>query len=132
MFGVLHKSPSSLIFPKIRFFPNGHSKTKCGLKSLYLHKALFGLLIKSTFLIFVILTLYFTFIFIHFTSFTFWQLHSSFITLRSPFDIFTKFIWLPINFPGCIFFLFFGFKFRKNFIYFILYAKHVLKLLGYF
>ena len=69
---------------------------------------------------------------IHFISFIFLTLHSSFRTLRSPFDIFTKFIWLPINFSGCIFFLFLGFKFRKNFIYFILYPKHVLKLLGYF
>ena len=68
----------------------------------------------------------------HFISFIFLTLHSSFRTLRSPFNIFTKFIWLPINFLGCIFFSFLGFKFRKNFIYFILYPKHVLKLLGYF
>ena len=68
----------------------------------------------------------------HFISFIFLTLHSSFRTLGSPFDIFTKFILLPVNFSGCIFFSFLGFKFQKNFIYFILYPKHVLKLLGYF
>ena len=68
----------------------------------------------------------------HFISFIFLTLHSSFRTLMSQFDIFTKFIWLLVNFSGCIFFSFLEFKFRKNFIYFILYPKHVLKLLGYF
>ena len=69
---------------------------------------------------------------IHFISFIFLTLHSSFRILGSPFDIFTKFIWLPVNFLGCIFFLFLGFKLWKIFIYIILYPKHVLKLLGYF
>ena len=68
----------------------------------------------------------------HFILFIFLTLHSSFKTLGSPFDIFTKFIWLLVNFSGCIIFSFLGFKFRKNFIYFILYPKHVLKLLEYF
>ena len=68
----------------------------------------------------------------HFISFILLILHSSFKTFGSPFEIFTKFIWLPVNFLGCIFFLFLGFKFRKNFLYFILYPKHVLKLLWYF
>ena len=66
----------------------------------------------------------------HFISFIFLTLHSSFRTLGFPFYIFTKFIWLPVNFPGCLFFSFLGFKFWKIFIYFILCPKHVLKLLG--
>ena len=105
------KSPRSLIFSQIQFCPNGHSKTKCGLKSLNLHKPLFGLLMKSTFLIFFILTLHFTFIF---NSFHFIYILSSFMTLRSPFDIFTKFIWLPIKFPGCIFFCSLNLNSGKN------------------
>ena len=103
-------------------------KTKFGLKSksFIRHCLAYTLILIS---IILILKLHFTFIFI---SFIFLTLHSSFRTLGSPFDIFIKFIWLHVNFSGCIFFSFLGFKFWKNFIYFILCPKHVLKLLGYF
>ena len=103
-------------------------KTKFGLKSnSFIRPCLAYTLIPISH--YSHLKIHFTFIFI---SFIFLTLHSSFRTLGSPFDIFTKFIWLPVNLLGCIFFSFLGFKFRKNFIYFILYPKHVLKLLGYF
>ena len=107
-------------------------KTKFGLKSkFFIRPCLAYTLIPSSHYSHFKASFHIHFYFISFHSY-FLTLHSSFRTLGSPFDIFTKFIWLPVNFPGCIFFSFLGFKFWKNFIYFILYPKHVLKLLGYF
>ena len=76
-------------------------------------KALLGFHTKSHFLIFFFhfnTSFHFHFNFISF-HLHFLHLYFSFRTIGFPFDIFTKFIWLPINFSGCIFFSFLGFKF---------------------